>query len=135
MVQFMLPSMNNSLKVFHLPIRVTACLFWLANRFSHWLTLGLVVIRAFSKLGLILTQGVDPCYRQPSMGIDGRDLFRSHRDVNRGGSLLSDVRKGKVVFALLVIGLGIMVFYRLGDIYHLQVNYEISWPTCQFSEI
>ena len=73
----------------------------------------------------------DSCYRQPSMGIDGRDLFRSHRDVNRG-SLLSDLRKRKFVFALLVIGLGIMIFYGLGNIYHLQVNYESAGQLASF---
>jgi len=38
------------------------------------------------------------------------------------GALLSDLWKRKICLALLVIGLGIMVFYRLGDIYHLQIN-------------
>ena len=65
------------------------------------------------------------------MGIDGHRLFHSHR-ILIVSSLLSDLRKRKCVFALLVIGLGIMVFYRLGDIYHLQINYESAKQLASF---
>ena len=47
-------------------------------------------------------------------------------------ALVSDLRKRKFGFALLVIGLGIMVFYRLGDIYHLQINYESAEELASF---
>ena len=48
------------------------------------------------------------------------------------GTLLSDLRKRTFFFAMLVIGLGIMVFYRLGDIYHLQINYELAEQLASF---
>jgi len=123
--------MNNSLKVFRLPIRVTACLFSLANRFSHWLILGLVVILCLLEIGAYLTQGVIPVIASRAWALMGVTYFAA-TGMLIGGSLLSDLRKGKVVFALLVIGLGIMVFYRLGDIYHLAINYESAGQLASF---
>lgn len=123
--------MNNSLKVFRLPIRVTACLFSLANRFSHWMILGLVVILCLLEIGAYLTQGVIPVIASRAWALMGVTYFAA-TGMLIGGSLLSDLRKGKVVFALLVIGLGIMVFYRLGDIYHLEINYESAGQLASF---
>ena len=127
----MLRSMNNSLKVFRLPITVTACLFSLANRFSHWMILGLVVILCLLEIGAYLTQGVIPVIASRAWALMGVTYF-AVTGMLIGGSLLSDLRKRKVVFALLVIGLGIMVFYRLGDIYHLEINYESAGQFASF---
>src|SRR6266436_478121 len=127
----MLRSMNNSLKVFRLPIRVTACLFSLANRFSHWMILGLVVILCLLEIGAYHTQGVIPVIASRAWALMGVAYFAA-TGMLIGGSLLSDLRKGKCVFALLVIGLGVMVFYRLGNIYHLPINYESAQQLTSF---
>src|SRR5205809_6650741 len=98
--------MNNSLKVFRLPIRVTACLFSLAHRFSHWLILGLVVILCLLEIGAYLSQGVIPVIASRAWALMGVSYFAA-TGVSTGGSLLSDCRRAKVVCALLVIGLAL----------------------------
>jgi hypothetical protein len=123
--------MNNSLKVFRLPIRVTACLFSLANRFSHWMILGLVVILCLLEIGAYLTQGVIPVIASRAWALMGVTYFAATA-ILIARALLSDLRQRKCVFALLVIGLGIMVFYRLGDIYHLEINYESAGQLASF---
>lgn len=93
--------------------------------------LGLVVILCLLEIGAYRTHGVIPVIASRAWALMGVTYFAA-TGMLIGGSLLSDLRKGKVVFALLVVGLGIMVFYRLGDIYHLQVNYESAGELASF---
>src|ERR1700756_3005953 len=98
---------------------------------SHWMILGLVVILCLLEIRAYFTQGVIPVIASRAWALMGV-AYSAATAMLIGGSLLSDLRKGKCVFALLVIGLGIMVFYRLGDIYHLQVNYESAGQLASF---
>jgi hypothetical protein len=123
--------MNISPKVFRLPMRVTASLFSSAHSFSHWMIMGLVVILCLLELGAYFTQGVSSVIASRAWALMGVAYFAA-TGILIVGSLLSDLRKGKRVFALLVIGLGVMVFYRLGDMYHLQINYESAKQLASF---
>ena len=123
--------MNTSLKVFRRPIRVTARLFSWAKPFSHWMILGLVVILCLLEIRAYFTRGVLPVIASRAWALMGVAYFAA-TGMLIVGSLLSDLRKGKCFFALLVIGLAIMVFYRLGDMYHLQINYESAKQLASF---
>src|SRR6478672_4628263 len=107
--------MNISPKVFRLPIRVTASLLSSAHRFSHWLIMGLIVILCLLELGAYRTQGVTSVIASRAWAFMGIAYFAA-TGILIVGALLRDLWKRKCVFALLVIGLGIMVFYRLGNI-------------------
>ena len=115
--------MNIFLKPFRLPIRLTACLFSAANPLSHWMIIGLIVILCLLEIAAYFTHGAIPVIASRAWAFMGIAYFAATA-ILIVGALLSDLRRRKFVFALLVIGLGIMVFYRLGNIYHLQVNYE-----------
>jgi hypothetical protein len=117
--------------MFRLPIRKMVCLSSLAHRFSHWMILGLVIILCFLEVGAYRTQGVIPVIASRAWALMGVAYFAT-TGMLIGSALLSDLRKGKFVFALLVIGLGTLVFYRLGDIYHLQINYESAQQLASF---
>jgi hypothetical protein len=123
--------LNISFKVFRLPIRMMVCLSSLAHRFSHWMILGLVIILCLLEVGAYRTQGVIAVIASRAWALMGVAYFAT-TGMLIGRSLLSDSRRGKFVFALLVIGLGTMVFYRLGDIYHLQINYESAQQLASF---
>src|SRR6266436_702890 len=123
--------MNISLRVFRLPTRITASLLSSAHRFSHWLIMGLVVILCLLELWAYFTQGVNSVIASRAWALMGVAYFAA-TGMLIGGSLLSDWRKGKCVFALLVIALGVMVFYRLGNIYHLPINYESAQQLTSF---
>lgn len=123
--------MNIFLKLFRLPIRLTACLFAAANPLSHWMIPGLLVILPLLEIAAYLTHGAIPVIASRAWAFMGIAYFAATA-ILIVGALLSDLRKGKFVFALLVIGLGIMVFYRLGDIYHLQINYESAKELASF---
>jgi hypothetical protein len=110
---------------------MTVCLFSLAQRLSHWMVLGLVVILCLLEIGAYRTQGVIPVIASRAWALMGVAYFAT-TGMLIASSLLGDLRKGKFVFALLVIGLGTMVFYRLGDIYHLQINYESAQQLASF---
>ena len=98
---------------------------------SHWMILGLLVTLSLLEIAAYFTHGAIPVIASRAWALMGVTYFAA-TGMLIGGSLLSDLRKGKFVFALLVIGLGIMVFYRLGNIYHLQVNYESAGQLANF---
>ena len=98
---------------------------------SHWLILGLLVILSFLELKAYRTHGAMPVIASRAWALMGIAYFAA-TGMLIVGSLLSDLRKRKFVFALLVIALGLMVFYRLGDIYHLQINYESAQQLASF---
>ena len=123
--------MNIFLKLFRLPIRLTACLFSTTNPLSHWIILGLLVILSVLEIAAYLTHGAIPVIASRAWAFMGIAYFAATA-ILIVGALLSDLRKRKFVFALLVIGLGIMVFYRLGDMYHLQINYESAEQLASF---
>src|SRR6266850_4057827 len=123
--------MNISHKLFRFPIRGTASLLSSAHPFSHWIIMGLIVILCLLELGAYFTHGAIPVIASRAWALMGIAYFAATA-LLIVGALLSDLRKRKFVFALLVIGLGIMVFYRLGDIYHLQINYESAQQLVSF---
>jgi hypothetical protein len=98
---------------------------------SHWMILGLLVTLSLLEIAAYFTHGAIPVIASRAWALMGVTYFAA-TGMLIGGSLLSDLRKGKVVFALLVIGLGIMMFYGLGNIYHLQVNYESAGQLANF---
>ena len=116
--------MNIFVKLFRLPIRLTTCLASAANPLSHWIIPGLLVILSLLKIAVYLTHGAIPVIASRAWAFMYSPIFAATGILILGNVLVSDLRKRKFGFALLVIGLGIMVFYRLGDIYHLQINYE-----------
>ena len=93
--------------------------------------MGLVLILCLLEPGAYFRQGVSSVIASRVWALMGVAYFAA-TGMLIGGSLLSDLRKGKCVFALLVIGLGAMVFYRLGDMYHLQINYESAKQLASF---
>ena len=123
--------MNISLKLFRLPKKLMARLFSAANPLSHWMILGLLVILSLLEIAAYLTHGAIPVIASRAWALMGIAYFAA-TGMLIAGSLLSDLGKRKFVFALLVIGLGIMVFYRLGNMYHLQINYESAQELASF---
>jgi hypothetical protein len=93
--------------------------------------LGLVIILCLLEVAAYRTQGMIPVIASRAWALMGVAYFAT-TGMLIVGSLLSDLRKGKFVFALLIIGLGTMVFYRLADIYHLQINYESAQQLASF---
>ena len=85
--------------------------------------MGLVVILCLLEVGAYFTHGVIPVIASRAWAFMGIAYFAATA-ILIVGALLSDLWKRQFVFALLVISLGIMVFYRLGNIYHLPINYE-----------
>lgn len=118
--------MNIFLKLFRLPIRLTA-----ANPLSHWIIPGLLVILCLLEIAAYLTHGAIPVIASRAWAFMGISYFAA-TGIFILDALVSDLRKRKFGFALLVIGLGIVVFYRLGDIYHLQINYESAQELASF---
>ena len=118
--------MNIFLKLFRLPIRLTA-----ANPLSHWIIPGLLVILCLLEIAAYLTHGAIPVIASRAWAFMGISYFAA-TGILILDALVSDLRKRKFGFALLVIGLGIVVFYRLGDIYHLQINYESAQELASF---
>ncbi|PYL62918.1 MAG: hypothetical protein DMF24_02230 [Verrucomicrobia bacterium] len=123
--------MNISLKLFRLPIRLTARLFSAAKPLPHWMMLGLVVILCLLETAAYRTHGAFPVIASRAWALMGVAYFGA-TGMLIAGSLLSDLRRRSCVFAILVVALGIMVFYRLGDIYHLQINYESATQLASF---
>ena len=124
--------MNIFLKLFRLPIRLTDRLFSAATPLSHWLILGPAsVTLSLLEMAAYLTHGASSVIASRAWVFMGIAYF-AETALLIAGALLSDLRKRTFVFALLVIGLGIMVFYRLGDIYHLQINYESAQQLVSF---
>lgn len=123
--------MNSSLKLFRLPTRLTARLFSAAHHLSHWMIPGLLVILSLLEIAAYLTHGAIPVVASRAWALMGIAYFAATW-ILLVGALVSDLRKRQFVFALLVIGLGIMVFYRLGDMYHLQINYESAKELATF---
>ena len=103
----------------------------MAKAFSHWIILGLVVILCLLEIGAYRIQGELAVIASHAWAVMGVAYFTATA-VLIVGSLLSDWWKGKFVFTLLVIGLAIMVYYRLGDMYHLQINYESASQLASF---
>jgi hypothetical protein len=122
--------MNSFLKSFHFPIRLTGW-FSAANRLSRWMIPGLLVILSLLETAAYFTHGPIPVIASRAWAFMGIGYFAATA-ILIIGALLSDLRKRRFVFALLVIGLGIMVFHRLGDIYHLQINYESAEELATF---
>ena len=85
--------------------------------------MGLIVILCLLELGAYFTHGAIPVIASRAWALMGTAYFAATA-ILIVGALLSDLWKRQFVFALLVISLGIMVFYRLGNIYHLPINYE-----------
>jgi hypothetical protein len=102
-----------------------------AKLFPHWIVLSLVVILCLLEIGAYRTRGVLPVIASRVWALMGVAYFATTATLIVG-SLLGDLRKRKWYFALLLIGLAIMVFYRLGDMYHLQINYESSKQLASF---
>jgi hypothetical protein len=93
--------------------------------------MGLLVILSLLEIPAYRTHGALPVIASRAWALMGIAYFAATA-ILIVGALLSDLCKRKFVFALLVIGLGIMVFYRLGDIYHLQINYESAQQLSSF---
>src|SRR6478752_1873769 len=123
--------MNILLKLFRLPIRLTASLLSSANPLLHWMILGLLVMLSLLEIAAYLTHGAISVIASRAWAFMGIVYFAATA-ILIVGALLSDLRKRTFVFALLVIGLGMMVFYKLGDIYHLQINYESAEELATF---
>ena len=100
---------------------------------SHWIIMSVAVVLCFLELGAYRFQGLSSVIASRAWALLGVAYFAA-TGMLIGRSLFSDLRKGKYIFALLVIGLGVMVFYRLGDIHHLQVNYESAQQLASFLE-
>jgi hypothetical protein len=115
--------MNIFVKVFRLPTRVTASLLSSVQPFAHWLIMALIVILCLLELRAYFTHGAIPVIASRAWAFMGIAYFAA-TVILIVGALLSDLWKRTFVFALLVISVGIMVFYRLGNIYHLPINYE-----------
>ena len=122
--------MNILLKSFRLPRKLTAW-FSAANPLSHWMIPGLLVILSLLEIAAYLTHGAISVIASRAWAFMGIVYFAATA-ILIVGALLSDLRKRTFVFALLVIGLGMMVFYKLGDIYHLQINYESAEELATF---
>src|ERR1051325_872493 len=122
--------MSISYKLFRLPSRGTALLSS-THPFSHWMIMSLTIILCLLELGAYFTHGVIPVIASRAWAFMGIAYFAATA-ILIVGALLSDLWKRKFVFALLVIGLGIMVFYRLGDVYHLAINYESAQQIVSF---
>jgi hypothetical protein len=114
--------MNSFLKSFHFPMRLTGW-FSAANRLSHWMIPGLLLVLSVLEIAAYFTHGAISVIASRVWAFMGIAYFAATA-ILFVGALLTDLWKRRFVFALLVVGLGIMVFYRLGDIYHLQINYE-----------
>ncbi len=98
---------------------------------SHWMILDLLVILSLLEIKAYLTHGAIAVIASRAWALMGIAYFAA-TGILIVGALLSDLWKRKFVFALLVIALGIMVFYGLGDIYHLQINYEAAQQLASF---
>src|SRR4026208_679814 len=115
--------MNIFGKVFRLPTSLTASVLSSVQPFLHWLIMGLFVILCLLELGAYFTHGAIPVIASRAWAFMGIAYFAA-TGILIVGALLSDLWKRQFVFALLVISLGMMVFYKLGNIYHLPINYE-----------
>jgi hypothetical protein len=93
--------------------------------------LGLLVILSLLEIAAYRTHGAIPVIASRAWALMGIAYFAATA-ILIVGALLSDLWKRKFVFALLAIGLGIMVFYRLGNLYHLQINYESAQQLASF---
>src|SRR6478736_1654585 len=122
--------MNILLKSFRFARKPTAW-FSAANPLSHWMIPGLLVILSLLEIAAYLTHGAISVIASRAWAFMGIVYFAATA-ILIVGALLSDLRKRTFVFALLVIGLGMMVFYKLGDIYHLQINYESAEELATF---
>ena len=120
----------NILKQFSLPTTLTAW-YSAANGLSPWTISGVLVILSFLEIAAYFTHGAISVVASRIWAFMGIAYFGATA-ILIVGALLSDLRKRRFVFALLVIGLGLMVFYRLGDIYHLQINYESAEELATF---
>jgi len=123
--------MNIFVKLFRLPIRLTTCLASAANPLSHWIIAGLLVTLSILEIAAYLTHGAIPVIASRAWAFMGISYFAA-TGILILDALVTDLGKRKFGFALLVIGLGMMVFYRLGDIYHLQINYESAEELATF---
>jgi len=92
---------------------------------------GLLVILSVLEIAAYFTHGAIPVIASRIWAFMGIAYFAATATLIVS-ALLSDLRKRRFVFALLVTGLGMMVFYRLGDIYHLQINYESAEELATF---
>jgi hypothetical protein len=92
---------------------------------------GLLVTLCLLEISAYLTHGVLPVIASRAWAFMGIAYFTATTTLIVG-ALLRDLRRRNFVFALLVIGLGIMVFYGLGNIYHLQINYESAEELSSF---
>jgi hypothetical protein len=123
--------MNSSVKTSERPTEVTTRLFSRAKPFSHWAILGLAVILCLLEVGAYLTRGALPIIASRVWALMGVAYFAATA-VLIVGSLIRDLRTGRYLFALLLIGVGVVVFYKLGNLHHLQINYESSKQVASF---
>jgi hypothetical protein len=108
-----------------------ARLYSRAKPVSHWLVLGLIVLLCLLEIGASFTHGLLPVVASRAWALTGVAYFAATA-VLIAGSLLRDLRSGTFLFAILLIGVALMVFYRLGDLHHLQINYESSKQVASF---
>ena len=106
---------------------------WLSRvrPFSHWITLGLVVALCLLEVGAYFTPGLLPVVAGRVWALMGVAYFAATA-VLIVGSLLKDLRNGKFLFALVFIGVATMVFYKLGNLHHQQINYESAKQLASF---
>src|SRR4051812_1080942 len=123
--------MNLFPTLFRVPTRLTAYLSFPAQLLSHWIIAGLLVTLCLLEIAAYLTHGAFSVIASRAWAFMGIAYFTATA-ILIVGALLRDLRRRNFVFALLVIGLGIMVFYRLGNIYHLQINYESAEELASF---
>lgn len=106
-------------------------LFSRAKPVSHWIILGLIALLCLLEIGAYLTSGLLPCIASRVWAMMGVAYFATTAGLIVR-SLVSDLRTGRYFFACLLVGLGFMVFYRLGDLHHLQINYESAKQVASF---
>jgi hypothetical protein len=124
-------SMNASSEISDRPTGVTAHLFSRAKPFSHWIMLGLVVLLCLLEIGAYRTHGALPVIASRVWALMGVGYFAATA-VLIVSSLIRDLRTGRYLFALLLIAVGMLVFYKLGNFHHLQINYESSKQVASF---
>lgn len=123
--------MNPSIKLFRVPIRLAARLFAAAKPVSHWIILGLLVILSVLEIRAYFTHGRLPVIASRAWALMGI-TYCAATAILIVGALVSDLQKWRLAFALLMIGSGMIVFYGLGNIYHLQINYESAQQVVSF---
>ena len=93
--------------------------------------MSLLVLLCLLEIGAYFTRGLLPVVASRAWALMGVAYFAATAALVVG-SLLSDLRNRRWLFALLLIGVALIVFYKLGNWHHLQINYESSKQVASF---